>query len=137
MFGTVGDFIAILGDLVAEEPSLLDIKSIEPIFSSQLPAGSSSLQALAQNAPLWGSMAGISAVEAPNVGFGLGGVLTLQDTTSLPKGTLAWGGLPNVVWFANRERGVAGVFATQVLPFDDKIAGGLSAKFKDVAFGKI
>ncbi|TVY82176.1 Acyltransferase LovD [Lachnellula suecica] len=136
LFGSVSDFIAILGDLVSEKPRLLSAKSADSIFASQLSPGSSSLKALGANAPIWGLMAGIAGDEAPKVGFGLGGVLTLEDTTSLPKGTLAWGALPNMTWFANRERGVAGIFATHVVPFGDKPAGELAAKFKDVAFGK-
>jgi len=47
----------------------------------------------------------------------------------LPAGSLCWGGLPNIKWFANRDRGVAGMYATQLLPPGDELSSGLATKF--------
>ncbi|KAJ7261313.1 beta-lactamase family protein [Mycena haematopus] len=38
----------------------------------------------------------------------------------MPPGTLTWNGMPNVVWAMHRERGVALVFGTQLIPVDDE-----------------
>lgn len=34
-------------------------------------------------------------------------------------GSAQWSGLPNLRWWVDREKGVAGIIAMQVLPFGD------------------
>src|SRR5436190_12419885 len=31
-----------------------------------------------------------------------------------------WGGLPNLIWWADRERGIGGLISTQILPYGGK-----------------
>ena len=35
-----------------------------------------------------------------------------------------WGGLPNLFWWADREKGVGGMIASQILPFGDSTVLG-------------
>ena len=63
--------------------------------------------------------------------WGLGGIIPCE---ALPqwrgKGTLVWGGLPNLMWLADKERGVCAMFGTQVLPPGDPRVGRLIGKFE-------
>ncbi|KAI6594844.1 hypothetical protein MCOR12_006720 [Pyricularia oryzae] len=50
--------------------------------------------------------------------------LTFLQPSGADAGTVCWAGLPNLWWWLNREKGVAGLVATQILPFvDPKVMG--------------
>lgn len=56
----------------------------------------------------------------PPQGWGFGGFLTIEPGPSgRGRNTIWWSGLSNCFWWADRERGVAGMLAAQVLPFGD------------------
>lgn len=51
-------------------------------------------------------------------GWGLTFMLTIHEgTTGRGRNTAFWAGLPNLFWWADREKGVAGMVASQILPF--------------------
>ena len=50
--------------------------------------------------------------------------------TGRSKGTVHWAGLPNLFWWCDREKGVAGIIASQVLPFADAQVLGLWVNFE-------
>jgi len=132
LWSTTPDYIKVLADLIKEKPTLLKKETIETILAApQIPTDSPALQ------PLIGSRGGAlqanaAATDAP-VNYGCGGMVLTKDSEFLPKGTLSWGGLPNLKWFINRESGVAAMYASQVLPPGDKKSTDLSnAFFKEV-----
>ncbi|OCK81838.1 beta-lactamase family protein [Lepidopterella palustris CBS 459.81] len=51
-------------------------------------------------------------------GWGLTFMLT-GGSTGRSAGTAHWAGLPNLWWWCDREKGVAGIICTQILPFVD------------------
>lgn len=51
-------------------------------------------------------------------GWGLTFMLTGGATGRSP-GTAHWAGLPNLWWWCDREKGIAGMVCTQILPFAD------------------
>jgi CubicO group peptidase (beta-lactamase class C family) len=57
-------------------------------------------------------------------GWGLTFMLTSGPTGRSP-GTATWAGLPNLWWWCDREKGVAGIICSQVLPFADAKVLGL------------
>jgi len=57
-------------------------------------------------------------------GWGLTFMLT-EGVTGRSKGTAQWAGLPNLWWWCDREKGVAGIICTQILPFADAQVLGL------------
>jgi CubicO group peptidase (beta-lactamase class C family) len=57
-------------------------------------------------------------------GWGLTFMLT-GGATGRSAGTGFWAGLPNLWWWCDREKGVAGIVCTQVLPFADMKVLGL------------
>lgn len=119
---TMGDFLAVLHDLISDTPRLLKPATIAAMFEAQLPRrhDSPGLPMLRQLRPAWDIVAG--SVDSEEVNHGLGGMLLLGEAADLgqPEGLLCWGGSPNIVWFVDRERGVVGFFGTQVAPFGDK-----------------
>jgi len=51
-------------------------------------------------------------------GWGLTFMLTIHEgATGRGRNTAWWAGLPNLFWWCDREKGVAGMLATQILPF--------------------
>ncbi|CAG8207569.1 unnamed protein product [Penicillium nalgiovense] len=55
----------------------------------------------------------------PPQGWGLTFMLSNGGATGRSTSTGHWAGLPNLWWWADREKGVAGMVCTQILPFAD------------------
>lgn len=116
---TTKDFIAVLADLISDSPKLLKLSTISEMFTPQLVPKSPSIQMLLGLRAAWETVVGPLSDAEDAVNHGLGGVLSLAPVPEInqPKNMLAWGGASNIVWWVNREVGVAGFFATQQLPF--------------------
>lgn len=116
---TMGDYLAVLQDLVSDAPKLLRPETISMMFEPQIPSDSPAMAMLLQLRPAWDMVAG--PVRAEYVNHGLGGLLVLGEVPEIaqPGDILCWGGSSNIVWFISKERGVAGFFASQLSPFGD------------------
>lgn len=132
LYSTVDDFIKIIGDLLRDTPILLKKDTVEQMFKGQLPQGSNALKGLSEASDIVFAMTGMSDV-TEGVNFALGGMY-MEEETTMKKGTLCWGGLPNLYWFANRDEGIAGFYASQVLPPGDAISGKLARDFFQSVF---
>ncbi|KAH6615400.1 beta-lactamase/transpeptidase-like protein [Boeremia exigua] len=134
MYSNVHDFTRVLADLLKDSPTLLKRCSVQEMFTAQFVPGSSSHKALISLAPfsyqcsVGGSMDGVDANQ------GLSGLLVTNDVDRddffRPKATLAWTGLPNLLWSINRERGLALFIATQVMPWGDSKTWELNKRFE-------
>ncbi|TVY18142.1 Acyltransferase LovD [Lachnellula arida] len=127
---TAKDYLAVLGDLISDSPKLLKPETISEMFTPQIAADSPSIPMLMQLRPAWDNVSG--PVSGDSVNHGLGGLLLLGDAPEIrqPKNILAWSGAPNIIWFACKEAGVAGFFATQVSPFGEPEARKLIYAWK-------
>jgi methyl acetate hydrolase len=66
-----------------------------------------------------------------SVKWGLSFVINTQPSREgRAAGTLAWAGLANTYYWIDRTRRVCGVFLSQLLPFCDRTALDLYAKFE-------
>lgn len=54
-----------------------------------------------------------------------------------PAGSLCWDGMPNVAWVANRDRGIAIFFGTQLLPEYDERVMSLMKEFFPLAWASV
>lgn len=117
LVATAQDYIAVLADLVSDAPKLLKSETVSLMFTPQIPLGSPGISMLHQLRPAWEHIAG--PIPDDFVNHGLGGLLLLGDVPEIgqPKNLLVWGGATNIAWFACKELGVAGFFATQISPF--------------------
>lgn len=129
MFSTVQDYLKVLCDLIKDEPTLLKRETIDKLlFTPQLPENSPALKALLASTDITGTMTGVSNSDK-GLNWGLGGLLLQEDVGVLKKGTVTWGGFPNLYWFMNRECGVAGMYASQVVPPGDPESAALAQQF--------
>ncbi|KAL8690009.1 MAG: hypothetical protein Q9218_004442, partial [Villophora microphyllina] len=71
-------------------------------------------------------------------GWGLTFMLTLHEgATGRADNTAWWAGLPNLFWWCDREKGVAGLIATQILPFADPNVLELWAKVESMVYANL
>jgi len=138
LLSCVPDYIKILHDIISPTPVLLKPETISLLFTPQFPPGSPSLANLYMNQTLFENSAG-GHIGDLNINYGLGALLMMENVqrTGAKKGTLCWGGLPNLMWFANREYGVAGIYATQVIPHSDPQNTKLAAMFQKCMWNMI
>ncbi|KAH8602484.1 beta-lactamase/transpeptidase-like protein [Bisporella sp. PMI_857] len=68
-------------------------------------------------------------------GWGLTFMLTISPgATGRGANTAWWAGLPSLFWWADRERGVGGIIASQVVPFPDPQVLGLWAQVESAIY---
>lgn len=68
------------------------------------------------------------------VGQALGAYFIKEDTNILPGNTLVMTGIPNLVWFINRDKGVGGLYASAIMPPDDESSSKLVCAFLKKVF---
>lgn len=133
LYTSVSDFVKLLSDILKDDPVILKRQTVDLMFTPQFAEGSAAMAGLRYNSQIIGAMTGSGDISS-SMNFGLGGVLSLQDCGMMRKGTLAWGGMPNMIWFLNREAGAAGVYASQVLPPGDAASSKLANQFIDSVY---
>ncbi|PKS08592.1 hypothetical protein jhhlp_004978 [Lomentospora prolificans] len=133
LYTSVTDFVKVLHDLIRDEPTLLMKETVEnEMFHAHFAPDSATLRKLTASADIVAAMT--KTTETKGINYGLGGMYAEGAVGTVPKGTLVWGGLPNLVWFMNREKGVAAFFATQVLPPGDRQCGELVGEVVEEVF---
>ena len=117
-YGTANDFIKLLTSLLRNDGKLLKPATVDMMFSPQL-KDPIHLRRARVNPPLY-ILAGNIPPQTP-VDYGFGGILNGEDipTTGRSKGSMQWGGLPNLSWWINRRDGVCGCYWSQLLPQGD------------------
>lgn len=137
---SVSDVGIIISDLVSSASKLLKQEQhIDTLFAGQLTPSSASMNDLRGNHENYGFCAGITPAGsgAPLLNWSAAGLVVEDEELPLsriPKGTVTWEGMPNVLWAMNREKGLGMFFATQLLPVGDKYANGLALEFMSGAW---
>lgn len=101
------------------------------MFTDQIPNFPRSLNVYGENAKPWLANP-TPVIPARNIhgavddsmteGWGLTFSLSHEPTyTGRAVGTASWEGLANLFWFADRENGLGGIIATQILPYGGKL----------------
>ncbi|KAH7116335.1 beta-lactamase/transpeptidase-like protein [Dactylonectria macrodidyma] len=130
---SVGDFIQVVADLIKEEPLLLQSETRDQMFEPQFEAIGKQADGLMAMGFMHENLTG--GEKSPGAfSFGLGGLITLTDTPNLPAGTLSWGGMPNLAWFANKQKGVAACYGCQIMPPGDEASMAVLAEFAKEAW---
>ncbi|PSR83913.1 beta-lactamase/transpeptidase-like protein [Coniella lustricola] len=70
-------------------------------------------------------------------GWGLTFMLSNGGPTGRSKQTGAWAGIANLFWWSDPEHGVAGIVATQILPFGDGNVLGLWGKIESMIYSEL
>lgn len=69
-------------------------------------------------------------------GWGLSFMIS-PGVTGRPDTTAHWSGLSSIFWWCDREKGVAGIVGSQVLPFADQKAAMLWAQIEGKVYGAL
>ncbi|KAH7065654.1 beta-lactamase/transpeptidase-like protein [Paraphoma chrysanthemicola] len=134
MYANVHDYMRVLADLLKEIPTLLRKDTVDLMFSPQLKEGTRAFSAFtSEGGPTYQPVYG-NSLKGVKANHSLAGMILMADVTRQdyfkPKGTLSWTGLPNLFWNINRERGLALMFATQLLPYGDSKCVDAVARFE-------
>ena len=139
LYTSVRDYMAILADIIKDSPVLLKKESADLLFSPQLAPDSGPVDHMYKNDIHFSTSTGGSVrAMGVKINHGLGGVLyeDYVPSSGSPPGTIGWGGIPNSLWWANRNTGVAGFIVYAHLPSADQKATQLSLQFQK-AFWKL
>ncbi|KAI7780291.1 hypothetical protein LA080_016138 [Diaporthe eres] len=134
------DFGAVLSDLVSLVPKLLQQEQhIDLLFAGQFTPSSASMTDLRGSNENYKFCAGTPTAgsAAPLLNWIAAGLVVEDEELPLsrmPRGTVTWEGMPNVLWAMNREKGVGMFFATQLLPVGDRNANELALEFMSSAW---
>ena len=116
LFGTVGDYLAFTRALLAGgtpilRPETMALMAQNQIGDLNVEPMVSAIPASSGNADFWPGM--------PQK-WGLSFLINTEVTPEgRSAGSLAWAGLSNLYYWVDLEKGITGVFATQLLPFFD------------------
>ncbi|KAF9881531.1 beta-lactamase family protein [Colletotrichum karsti] len=135
LVSTVPDIAKLTTDLLQPTPRLLQSKSVDELFSPQFGPDTPAAGMLAYGAMMYGRLTG-EPYDAEKVGQAPGAYFIKKDSAILPGGTLVMTGIPNLVWFVNRDRGVGGLYASAIMPPDDAKSSELIAAFLKEVFHK-
>lgn len=142
LYSTPNDYIKLLSALLRGGAPLLSKESVDLLFAPQL--GPGSVQGLRKFiigdsvetsfSRLWAS----SDEEYANVQeiqHSLAGAVNTEDVPGRrKKGTVNWGGLPNLSWWVDRESGVAATVFTQLMPPGDPNSRKLGLELEDALY---
>ncbi|KZP27997.1 beta-lactamase/transpeptidase-like protein [Athelia psychrophila] len=130
LWGSASEYIKVMTSILRDDGKLVKSETVAEMFKAQLSPASKD------------GWAADPFFAGQNLGgeftWGLGGKYNLEDLTEgmQKKGSLAWGGMPNIFWASQRFHwidpvaGIAGLYASQVLPPADKASLEMFKKFE-------
>lgn len=136
---TAGGYLRVLRALLVNDGKLLGRETVDEMFASHLGAEADAAFQAVLGVPELGASFRAGVGEGRELGFGLGGVVVLDEPGDesedgewrCREGTLAWGGGNTLAWFVDRKEGLCGVGAVQgVIPTDVAVAGELKDVFR-------
>lgn len=152
MYCTAGDYYKLLHSLLANDDKVLRPETVDAMFEPQF---AKILQPADRKdggkGPKRDLMAKLAIRELNNayggvipgavMDWGLCGMIVNQDVEGKRrKGTMFWGGLPNLFWWIDRDAGVAGMYASQLIPQGDpksiEMFGAFEAAVYEATRGK-
>ncbi|ESZ98827.1 hypothetical protein SBOR_0796 [Sclerotinia borealis F-4128] len=142
--GGIGAYISmpsyqkIVQSITISDGKLLNPASNNELFKGQL---SDTQLAIVHAAFQIDDMRAIMAPGLPKetrADYALGGMIVTEDVEGRRrKGTMYWGGFPNLAWWADREAGVSGVYGSQLVPTGDKQTGGMFEEFEKAVYAEV
>ncbi|KAH8702249.1 beta-lactamase family protein [Talaromyces proteolyticus] len=152
-FGTITEYCQIIAAILNDGTSpkthaqILRPETITEMFTDQIPNLPRYVNEYSDSAKPWlANPCGGPPIHNSNgnveddktEGWGL--TFSLSHTTS-PIGRAAssasWEGLPNIFWFADRENGVGGIIAAQILPYGDSKVLQCSAEIEKLIYSEL
>ncbi|KAJ8071180.1 hypothetical protein OCU04_001519 [Sclerotinia nivalis] len=129
-FGSPVDYFKCLHSICSDDGRLLKSETIDEMFKPQL--NDASRRGLMENLSIPEANACMGAFpQGLKADFGLGGMINLEDIGGRSKGSLAWGGYPNLLWWINRKDGICGIWGSQIVPPGDPKINQLFYTFEE------
>ncbi|RVX67862.1 hypothetical protein B0A52_08467 [Exophiala mesophila] len=132
LFMTAPDYVKVLHSLLRNDGKILKPQTVDDMFQNHLtrPDAAAGHEA-AMDGPM-GMFFRVGTDPGSKAGFGLGGLLTMQDLDGwYGEGTLTWGGGLTFAWFVDRKNDLCGVAAVlSALPLDGKLISDLKQSFR-------
>jgi CubicO group peptidase (beta-lactamase class C family) len=125
------DFVKVLHSLLANDGRLLKPATVDEMFQHHLSPQATAAHQAALASPM-GVFFRVGVDVETKMGYGLGGLLTLEDVDGwYGERTLTWGGGLTLTWFIDRKNGLCGVGAVQAaLPVDGDVVAALKQTFR-------
>jgi CubicO group peptidase (beta-lactamase class C family) len=119
-YGAPRDYQRLLQSILTDDEKLLKRSTVEEMFKPQLnEAGRNGFMNTLKIPEINDAMGGWPL--DTKLDWGIGGALVMQDLDGRKKGSMCWSGYPNLIWWIDREGGMAGIFGSQSsLPGDPK-----------------
>ncbi|KAL2829114.1 beta-lactamase/transpeptidase-like protein [Aspergillus pseudoustus] len=128
LYSSVADYMKVLISLLKNDGLLLRPDTVTIMFEPQL---DDPKPLLAETQGSSGGAMFRGGIDCNAWNVGLGGILTTIDVEGVcRKGTLSWGGLPNLFWWIDPMAGDCGMYASQILPPGDQISMELAVEFR-------
>ncbi|KAG4035560.1 hypothetical protein MFRU_001g03290 [Monilinia fructicola] len=129
-FGSPIEYFKCLQSICANDGKLLKSETIDEMFRPQLSEASrkglmETLSTPEINDGMGAFPMGLKA------DWGLGGIMNLEDIGGRSKGSIAWGGYPNLHWWIDRKSGICGMWGSQLEPFGDPKINRLFRTFEE------
>lgn len=137
LFMTTPDYLKVLRSLLANNGRILKPETVDSMFEHSLsPEATRGLENAVETP--WGPFYRVGTAPGSKVGFGLGGLLTLEDVEGwYGEKTLTWGGGLTFCWFIDRKNNLCGAGAFQAtLPVDPVVMEGLKQAFRHDIYRK-
>ncbi|KAJ5734916.1 transesterase [Penicillium malachiteum] len=131
------DFVKVLQSLLVNDGKLLQPDTVDTMFQNHLNSQAIESHQAALTGPA-GAFLRVGTELGAKVGYGLGGLLTLQEVDGwYGDRTLTWGGGLTLAWFIDRQNGLCGLIAPQAtLPVDVELMGSLKQIFRHDVYRK-
>lgn len=131
LFGTAESYLAVLRGLL--QPGAV----LSPEMATTLGEASSVLDGPVQSTHA-GASADVDLLCGARSGFGLGGLIALEDTPGRRrKGAFGWAGMQNTHFWVDPQSGVAAVIMMQHLPFADDNAMAALVAFEQAVYAAL
>ncbi|KAM0149973.1 hypothetical protein ACHAPG_009102 [Botrytis cinerea] len=135
-FGSPVDYFKCLQSICANDGKLLKSETVDEMFKAQLSEASRKGLMKALSVPEVNEVFG-AFPKGLKADWGLGGIMNLEDIGGRSKGSIAWGGYPNLQWWINRKDGMCGIWGSQLIPPGDPKTNRLVTAFEEEMYRKV
>ena len=131
LFITGPDYLKVLRSLLANDDKILKPTTVGAMFEHHLGPAATVSEGATLAGPI-GPFFRVGVEQGSKAGYGLGGLLTLEDVPGwYGEKTLTWGGGWTFAWFIDRQNDLCGAVALQAKPpTDNDVAMSLKQTFR-------
>ncbi|KAG7424590.1 Acyltransferase LovD [Fusarium oxysporum f. sp. raphani] len=135
LYSTVPELLKIYHGLLSEK--LLARETIDLMFQSHL-HDAPGLQSQDEYSESYRNAIYNSIPSTTPVSFGLGGIINLSPIPNRrSENSLSWTGMPNIYWWIDIKKGIAGVYLSQLLPSGDQQSTDLFSAFEEYVYSQV